>query len=194
MTQIGSPVPPGLAEIHLAIQSICKRRDYLLTDARALVTGKDFLLNIWSMLLSVPVGIAVLHEDMGQGTLANIFYELGLMQAYGKETIVVKTPKAAVPSDFVRQEYIVFDDQFDDRLDRFFHYLLDERASYFTMMGHQLERNPLLAIDYHRRAYLLSTDEGCKACIDEIRSNVRFEGRAMNSVEMLATQVLLASS
>lgn len=192
MTQIGPTLPPELTEIHDAIRSVCERREYLLTDASALVTGKDFLLNIWTMLLSVPVGIAILHEDMGPGTLANIFYELGLMQAYGKETIVVKTPGAAVPSDFVRQEYIVFDGQFDDRLDRFFHYLIDERAPYFTMMGQQLERNPLLAIDYHRRAFLLSADEDCKACIEEIRTKVRFEGRAMNSVEMLATQVLLA--
>jgi hypothetical protein len=129
---------------------------------------------------------------MGPSTIANIFYELGLMQAYGKETIV-KTPNAAVPSDFVRQEYLEYDDAFEGRMQQFFEYLTVARPAYFQMMAEQLERNPLLAIDYHRRAYLLSGREECKSCIDEIRSEERFEGRAKNSVEMLATQVVLAN-
>jgi hypothetical protein len=157
-----------------------------------LVTGKDFLLKIWSLALSVPVGIAVIHEAMRSRTIANIFYELGLMHAYGKETVVVKTPEASVPSDFVRTEYLVYDKGVGAKLERFLD-AVDERADYFVMMAEQLENNPLLSIDYLRRAFLISGLEGHRAAVETIRDGAGFDGRAKNSVEMLATQFRVAN-
>ena len=39
-------------------------------------------------------------------TQMNIYYKLGVAQALGKETLVVKSPGAKLPSDFVRTEYV----------------------------------------------------------------------------------------
>ncbi|KHE92080.1 MAG: hypothetical protein SCABRO_02131 [Candidatus Scalindua brodae] len=57
--------------------------------------------------------ISVIDETMSSDTLCNIFYEVGLMHALGKEAIVIKTKDAKVPSDFVRTEYVRFDKNFD---------------------------------------------------------------------------------
>jgi len=192
ITQLGQPLPDSLPEIHDIIRATCAKKRFQVRDATALVTGKDFLLKIWSLALSVPVGIAVIHEAMRSKTIANIFYELGLMQAYGKETVVVKTPEASVPSDLVRTEYLVCDEGVGAKLERFLD-SVDERADYFVMMSELLENNPLLSIDYLRRAFLISGSEGHREAVETIRDGAGFEGRAKNSVEMLATQFLLAN-
>jgi hypothetical protein len=192
MTQLGTPLPEPLPTIRDTINAVCAQKQYAVCDAQAVVTGKDFLLNIWSLVLSVPVGIAILHEDMETRTIANIFYELGLMQAYGKETVIVKTPGVSIPSDFVRTEYLAFKEGFDGRLKRFLD-SVEERAAYFVMMAQQLEQNPLLSIDYLRRAFLITGAEDLRASIETIRDEAGFEGRARNSVELLASQLLLAN-
>src|SRR5690606_28196822 len=106
MTQLGAPLPAELTEIRREIERTLDRYGYDMIDADSVTTGKDFLLKIWELVISVPLGIAIVHEAMSKKTIANIFYELGLMQAYGKETVVVKTPTTRMPSDFVRTEHI----------------------------------------------------------------------------------------
>jgi hypothetical protein len=44
----------------------------------------------------------IIHEDTPIKTQANLYYELGVAQALGKETVIIKTPRAEMPSDFNR--------------------------------------------------------------------------------------------
>jgi hypothetical protein len=184
MTQLGGAIPPILVEIRAALAEVLNHERFELVDADSLVTGRDFLLKIWEIIVTVPLGIAILHEDMKATTIANVFYELGLMQAYGKETLVIKTATSAVPSDFVRTEYVQYGPDFHARMKRFFR-SLDERAEYYVLMADQVERNPLLAIDYLRRAYLLSGDTALKDRAKAAFDAAKLSGRAKNSVEML---------
>ncbi len=107
------------------------------------------------------------------------------MQAYGKETVVVKSPRAQVPSDFVRTEYLEYSAGFPDKLNRFMESVY-ERASYFAQMADLLENNPLLSIDYLRRAYLICGDEELKGRAAEIIGAAGLDSRVRNSVELLA--------
>ena len=182
MTQLGEPLPEPLREIRRAIERELRRIDYALVDADSQTTGKDFLLKIWEIGSALPLGIALLHEDMRPSAIANVFYELGMMQAYGKETLVVKTGAAAVPSDFVRTEYVPFDGEFK-RSFRQFAASLQERADYYELMSAQLERNPLLAIDYLRRGFLLTGEERFQIRARELYSTAGLDERAVNSVE-----------
>ena len=90
--------------------------------------------------------------------MANIYYELGWMHAWGRETVVVKVGDLSLPSDLVRTEHIPYDAHFSRRFKEFVD-SLQERCDYYTVLADQLERNPLLAIDYLRRAYLLNGDK-----------------------------------
>jgi hypothetical protein len=184
MTQLGGSIPPILSEIRSALASTLRTARFDLIDANSSITGRDFLLKIWEIIVAVPLGIAIIHEDMKPATVANVFYELGLMQAYGKETLVVKTKNAAIPSDFVRTEYVQYGADFQDRIQRFLR-SLDERAGYYALVADQLENNPLLAIDYLRRAYLLTGDKSLKEDARAIFDKAQLTGRAKNSVEML---------
>jgi len=37
----------------------------------------------------LPLSIGILHEDIPESTQANIFYEIGVAQALGKETVTL---------------------------------------------------------------------------------------------------------
>ncbi len=60
-----------------------------------------------------------------------------------------------------------------------------ELNDYYDTTADSLEMNPLLAIDYLRRAYLISGDKGYRKKAKEILKDVSLDGRAKNSVEMI---------
>ncbi len=184
MTQLGGTIPPEVAGIRDRIEGAFAGAGFGVVDADSFTTGRDFLLKIWEVIASVPVGVAIIHEDVRPATLANIYYELGLMQALGKETLVVRTPGAAVPSDFVRTEYVVADGRLEQRLAAFIENLHDREAHY-GLVGTLVENNPLLALDYLRRAYLLFGDAQWQREAATLVASTDLSERATDSVEML---------
>jgi hypothetical protein len=186
MTKLGRNVPDIVTAARTSLTELMAAYGIVVMDADAVVTGRDYLTKIWRMLLSVPLGIAIIYKGMPQGTLANIFYEIGLMQAYGKETLLIKESGTKVPSDFVRTEYVVFDADFTTHLKKFLDTFF-EQAEHYDTMAEQLETNPLLAIDYLRRSFLISGNESCREKARRIFGDAGLTGRARNSVEMLLT-------
>ncbi|NBB79959.1 MAG: hypothetical protein GVY36_11025 [Verrucomicrobia bacterium] len=184
MTQLGEPVPEKLEEIRVEISDALEGFRYGLLDANSKVTGRDFLIKIWRLIIGVPAGIAVIHEDMTPQTLSNIFYELGMMEAYGKETVIVKTRKAKIPSDFLRTEYIEYGTKSAAKLKQWMRGLLD-LGDFFETMADQLEKNPLLEIDYLRRAFLITENEALKKRAETIYQAAELGIRARNSVEAM---------
>lgn len=158
MTQLGTPIPNEIKNIRRTLEKYLKQKKLKTIDASSDIKGKDFLLKIWEMILSVPVGIAIISKELTPYTLANIFYEIGLLQAYGKETLIIKTKDSFVPSDFVRTEYIEYDRNFKKKINKFLDWL-DEQSEYYANTSILLEGNPLLSIDYLRRAFLISGNE-----------------------------------
>lgn len=187
MTKLGEPIPEIIIEIREKLSAKLKSENITEFDASSMVTGRDFLLKIWNQILSVPLGIGVVDETMNAQTLANIFYEIGVMHAYGKETLIIKTKNAVIPSDFIRTEYVVYNSNFDDSLDKFFDtfFALED---YFIQLAANLEKNPLLSIDYIRRAYLISGNEELKIEVKKLSEALDLAARAKNSVESLITQ------
>ena len=145
------------------------------------------MLKIWKQIASCPLCplcIGVYHEDMPVPTQLNIFYEFGVAKALGKETLLVKSHSATAPSDMVRTEHIKFDDQFEQKLKNYF-YSLNEQAEFYESTADQLDRDPILAINYLRRAFLISGEERLREKVKDIASGANLEGRATNSFELL---------
>jgi hypothetical protein len=141
-------------------------------------------MKIWRLVLGVPLGIAIIQKGMPPQTLSNIFYELGMMHAYGKETLIIKTKGTRIPSDFVRTEYLEVNADFEKKLAKFLISFID-LSDYYESVSDQLDNNPLLAIDYLRRAYLISENDALRTKARNIFQRAGLEGRAKNSVEML---------
>lgn len=157
MTQLGKPLPDKANKIRYRLSSILKKQKIKIIDANSQTTGRDFLNKIWKIIHSVPFGIAIITEDMKQSTISNIFYELGILNALGKDTIVIKTSSFKIPSDFVRTEYINFDSEFTNKVENFI-YQMFELAEHYDTMAESLEANPNLSIDYWRRSFLITGD------------------------------------
>jgi hypothetical protein len=191
MTKLGDPIPEEVTKIRSHLTEIFSDENITLVDANEIITGGDFLLKIWQILLGVPLGIAIISENMSHKTLSNIYYDLGLVQAYGKENIVLKTEKAEIPSDFVRTEYIEFPSDFKRKLRKYLK-KISKLPKYYEKMSQLVEKNPLLAIDYLKRAWLISGDNTYKEKAREIFQEAAIEGRAKNSVEMLLVDFCLS--
>ncbi len=87
MTQLGGKIPPEVDNIRRDLGHVLATRDFKLIDANSTITGRDFLAKIWHMIVAVPLAVAVVHKEMKQKTLWNVYYEVGVAQALGKETI-----------------------------------------------------------------------------------------------------------
>ena len=81
MTQLGGTRSQELTNILTHVNEILTSREIGSMDANSQITGRDFHTKIWKLALSVPLGIAVVSETMEQTTIANIYYEVGLMNA-----------------------------------------------------------------------------------------------------------------
>ena len=185
MTHLGEPIPPGVILMNNIVKTCCRTVDFSVVDATAQITGRDYLLKIWRLVASTPLSVAIVHEDIPPPTQANIFYELGVAQALGKETLIVKSEKANLPSDFVRTEYLAFNGRFEREFTRYLRGLPDQ-ATHYETVADQLDRNPVLAMDYLKRAFLITADTRLKAKVKKILKEADVESRAKNSVEQLA--------
>lgn len=183
MTRLGKPVSTKIKSINRRITEQCSFQKYAVIDASTMVTGRDFLSKIWKSIAAVPLAVAVLHEDMPEETRQNIFYELGVAQAMGKETVVVKSPNVKIPSDFVRTEYISYDKNFNKHFDIYLRHLINEIAPSYELIGDQLEKNPVLSLDYYRRSYLITGEENLRSKAKELINSNGFGIRSKNSVE-----------
>ena len=184
MSAMGSPMPAEVVNAKRRVITALGRANFKAVDSASATTGKDYLLKIWALAVSCPVGIAIVHQGIRPETMANVFYELGWMHAYGRETVVIKIGDVKLPSDLVRTEYIEMGANFTQSF-RDFLRSLKERANYYQTLAGLLEANPLLAIDYLRRAYLLTGKLTLKERVADIFAESGLEGRARDSVERL---------
>jgi len=174
MTKLGEPLPPEITRIRDSLETLLARRDIHMIDANSEITGKDFMVKIWEMVVSVPLGIAILSDELPVPTLENVFYEIGLFQALGKETLVIKTDNSTVPSDFVRTEYVSYGSAFAGKVNQYISQLF-EQAEHYLVMADQLEKDPLLEIDYLKRAYLINGDAAIKQRMKHLLSSHQFD-------------------
>ena len=185
MTRLGRPRPPEVDKIRKAVTACCKKIGYGVIDANSSITGRDFLIKIWKLIAATPLSVGIFHEDVPLKTQANIFYELGVAQALGKETVIIKSKGAEIPSDFARSEYITFDKTFNHEFNKFLKGL-DAQAEHYETMADVLEKDPILALNYLKRVYLITGDKRLKAEAKRILKAAEVDSRAKNSVEQLA--------
>ncbi|HKP12722.1 MAG TPA: hypothetical protein VJZ91_11445, partial [Blastocatellia bacterium] len=63
---------------------------------------------------------------------------------------------------------------------------LIEQAGHYELVADQLDRNPILAIDYLKRAFLITGDEGLRKKAQKLLGEAGLESRAKNSIELLS--------
>src|SRR5690606_6451039 len=64
MTQLGGAVPPSVTEIRSRVEALLASAGYTCFDADSVTQGRDFLIKIWELAVSAPVGIAIIDQQM----------------------------------------------------------------------------------------------------------------------------------
>ena len=181
MTKLGTPLPNDIVNMRKTFCKYAKKNKISVIDASSETTGKDFLLKIWDLICSVPLGVAIVSEELSVPTLCNIYYELGVLQAMGKETLIIKSRNCPVPSDFVRTEYIEHGRAVGKKFTGFLKTYFDQ-ANHYATMAEGLEQNPALAIDYLKRAFLISGDKTYQAVATELFQGNQFDKQRTESI------------
>jgi hypothetical protein len=184
MAAMGGQIPVEVQRARRKVTQTLTAAKFVSVDASSVTTGMDYLQKIWLLAVSCPLGIAIVHEGIRPETMANIYYELGWMQSYGRETLVIKIGDVTLPSDLVRSEYLAVDRQFNKKLKSFLKSLAI-RANYYKRMGRNLEKNPILAIDYFRRAYLLTGEMGLKRSASRVFASMHVDRLVQDTVKRL---------
>jgi len=182
MTKLGGSLPQGITNMRNTFCRYAGKNGITSIDASSETTGKDFLLKIWDLICSVPLGVAIVSEELPALTLCNIYYELGVLQALGKETLIIKSENCSVPSDFVRTEYIEHGRAVGKKISGFFKTYFDQ-AKHYATMAEGLEQNPALAIDYLKRAFLISGDKNYQAVAKNLFQNNQFDAQRTESIK-----------
>jgi len=171
MTKLGKPIPKEIRNMRRTVAKYLKNYKFEIIDASSKVTGRDFLFKIFELILSVPLGIALISENLNSTTIANIFYEIGLLQALGKETLIIKTEGSNIPSDFIRTEYIEYNNKFKDKINEYLNTYF-QQAEHYELLGRELIKDPITSIDYLKRSYLMTGESNIKNKINKIISSL----------------------
>jgi len=161
MAPLGKNTSKNIEDMRKSLSKKLEERGIKEIDALDSITGGDYLDKIWKQILASPFGIALIEKDIPLQTFGNIFYELGIFDTLGKYSVVIKTKDLEIPSDFKRTEYISFDKNFSQNIDKFIDTVFEQAEHYFLMAETFQNTKPLLAIDYLRRSYLITGDSDC---------------------------------
>lgn len=78
-------------------------------DGCGLVELGDTVCTICSTMQGCAMGIGFYHPDIPTDALSNIFWEMGIMQGWGRPVFLIANKKNDVPSDFTRGFCIFFE-------------------------------------------------------------------------------------
>ena len=145
MTKLGDSIPKKICNMRRTVEKYLKDHNFEIIDASSEVTGRDYLFKIYELILSVPLGIALISEELHPKTIANIFYEIGLLQALGKETLIIKTEKYDIPSDFIRTEHIEYGRKYKNKINKYIKTYI-ELAGHYELLGCELIKNPITSL------------------------------------------------
>lgn len=101
------------SEIRKHIGDLFEKQNFTLIDAMSNKKTGNFYCKICSMILSCPFGVALITKNTKKTALRNIFLEIGLLTAFGKELIILTDNKRNILSDFAGLEWFIFKDDED---------------------------------------------------------------------------------
>jgi hypothetical protein len=96
--------------MNTAVTHVLAGRGFQTIDADGTTGGKDFLERILGLIRGTGFTVAIFSDRTRSRALTNIALELGFAALCGKPLIIIKSARAAAPSDLTRTDWIVYDE------------------------------------------------------------------------------------
>lgn len=165
MRQLGEPPEIDLA-MTAAVTEAFEARGFSCVDADTTTGGKDYLERILGLIRGTAFTVAIFSDETRGTAMANIALELGFAAMCGKPLVVVKSEKAAAPSDLKRTDWIVYDPDKPKAFDRKIKQAIDEIEQFGDYEENLLEvaleaKAPDCGVALERaiKGFLLTADE-----------------------------------
>jgi hypothetical protein len=91
------------------ISSELNKQEFKPLDGCALVDLGDTVCKICSTMQGCAMGIGFYHPGIQADALSNIFWEMGVMQGWGRPVLLIASKKEDLPSDFTRDFCVFFE-------------------------------------------------------------------------------------
>lgn len=167
--------PTKMPEVIMAIYRELKKAGFKPIEGASLVDYGDFVCSICKSILSCPFGIAFAGKGVPDKTLCNIFWEIGLMQGFGKVVLLVADEALNLPSDFNRTFIILYNQiNYVEKFRKSIQKLKDLPRYYMKVLA----PIALDALDYEKAqkyyqdAYLFSANRRCLSELEKIKKSI----------------------
>jgi len=186
---------PKLQGIIQHIKSALDQHSLKYIEGATIIDYGDYLCSICKHILGCTFGIAISSDDIPRPTLCNIFWEIGIMQGFGKPVVLFVDTSESLPSDFVRN-YAVFFNRRD--YVRKFHALLRKLGQLRDHYSNVLGDVALEAGDYEKagryfqEAYLIGEKLEDMKKIDQLIETLRTNTNTPLGFKQRLQQNLLA--
>ena len=123
--------------IRRKIDAIFDSKGFNLKDAMNIRGTGNLYCKICKRILSSAFGVALITKDTPKNALPNIFLEIGLMTAFGKEVIILTDNRENIPSDLQGKEVFIFTDNNDlsESINKWSTEILEERITYWRTLA-----------------------------------------------------------
>lgn len=183
MLQSGGSLTENDAFMQKSILEASQKAGFNIKTATDVRRTGDFLQKITKLIMGCGFGVAVFSKETPPRTLGNVFFEVGYCLALGKPVVfVVSGGREAVPSDFVRSEWINFDPldvgQFHADLDAAMNGL-KEQSEFFQLLADAAWDAEVvdyeLVVERYKRSALIN---GAPHALDRLRDTEKRVRRA----------------
>jgi hypothetical protein len=185
MLQIGEPISNQEMAIQKQVRAELRARKIEVITAGDVPGTGDYLKKIIDLIRGSGFGIAIFSDLTPARTLANIFFELGVAAILGKPVQLLIAGAAPAPSDFVRTEWLRYDQshkaKFAANLKRSLGMIVDG-AEYYQKVGKialQADEPDLEeAFERFKQAILIGGNAAAKAGLGELQKRLQQAGRS----------------
>jgi hypothetical protein len=190
----------ALKRVISRISSELQRQGFDFLDGCSLVELGGTVCKICSTMQGCAIGIGFYHPDIQADAVSNIFWEMGMLQGWGRPALLVATKKEDLPSDFTGESCIFYEDnnryisKFRDLLTGF-----KEREKYYVeILADEAIRTADYekAIKYYQEAYLISGNRQIlnkmrrlKKDLEARRLPIKLRKRLINTIDTFQKDV-----
>jgi len=170
MTPSRSKRSTELNRVISRVSSALKRKNITPLDGCTLLDIGDTVCSICSTMQGCAIGIGFYNPQIFTDALSNIFWEMGMVQGWGRPVLLVANKKVDLPSDFTRDRCFFYetDPHYIKNLTGIVQLIKDRDQYYVDTLANEAIQTADYerALKYYQEAFLIS---GRRQILSKIR-------------------------
>lgn len=176
MTPSKSKRSTKLKAVISRVSSALKRKNIRPLDGCTLLDIGDTVCNICSTMQGCAMSIGFYNPQVPADALSNIFWEMGMVQGWGRPVLLVANRKEDLPSDFTRDRCFFYetDLHYIKNLTEIVQAIKDREQYYVNILANEAIQSADYerAIKYYQEAFLINGRRQILSKIRKLRTTI----------------------